>query len=184
MAVPALERLMREMRLRSVADQFYTQVVTARSEAIRRGSAVFMCRTGDPLDLAGDGETPSCRAPIQPGGASLSSRDWSYGWLMYSTNQGFVSERDYNPGQGHVLIGVSDPGFQDRGVQITSNTTGNSWLSFQGDGTLAESGLLYYTICDDRGVQKGKLLTVFLDGETRLSDLPTSNVTTCTPPNT
>jgi prepilin-type N-terminal cleavage/methylation domain-containing protein len=182
MALPQFEQLILDRRLKSTTDLFYSQILSTRTEAIKRGGTVIMCRTGDPLDLADGNDTPECVNDIYPSGASLPSKSWSYGWLAYATKDGFNGERNFTPGDDDVLLSVSDSVISDVNVTITSNNIGNSWLTYQGDGTLNENGLLHYAICDDRGVDSGYLITVFLDGEARIDELPTSAVTSCSPP--
>ncbi len=169
--LPSFNTFIREIRLDSATDVFYAQILAARSEAVKRGGTVILCRTGDPLNLAG-AANPSCRAAIRPGGGSLSSRDWSHGWLMYATPPGYSGERDYTPGSGDVLLAVGGEDAAARGVDITSNTVGNSWMTFQGNGSLNESGLARYVICDDRGAPHGRQVTVFLDGQARIDSVP------------
>jgi hypothetical protein len=175
--------MMRELRLTSTADLFVAQIVAARTEAIKRGSTVILCRTGDPMAITyNDGSgNPNCASAIHPGGGTLAARDWSYGWLAYATAPGFFGERNYTPADGDLLVGVGDPGHRDRGVTVRSNTVGNSWLTFQGDGSLNEDGLAVYAVCDERGVSSGRLVTVFLDGEARIDELAGSAVDSCSP---
>lgn len=182
LGAPAFDRMMRELRLVAAVDRFYAEILTTRSEAIKRGGTVIMCRTGDPLDLAGDGENPRCRSNIHPGGAALPSHDWSHGWLTYTTRPGFHGERNYDPGDGDRLIGTGDVDFARKGITVRTNNSGNSWLTFQGDGSLNETNVVHYAICDARGVNHGRLITIFLDGQARIDDLPTATVTACTPP--
>jgi len=182
LALPQFEELLRNRRLKSVTDQFYSQIVSARTEAVKRGSTVILCRTGDPLDLADGGDTPVCLDNVYPNGSALASKDWSFGWLVYATAPGFHGERNYNSALGDELLAVSDASVLDTGVTVTTNSWGNTWLTFQGDGTLNESGILYYAVCDSRGVNDGYLITVFMNGETRIDSLPTATVSTCSPP--
>ena len=182
-ALPRFDQLVLNFRLKSATDLFYTEIVSARTEAIKRGSTVILCRTGDPLDLNDGNNTPECRSNIYPSGLNLPSKDWSYGWLAYATKPDFNGERNYTPSDNDVLLRVSDSTISNFDVTVMSNNIGNSWITFQGDGTLNESGLVQYALCDKRGVNEGFLITVFLDGEARIDSLPTTTVNSCSPPN-
>jgi len=182
LALPQFETLILNYRLRSATDLFYSQIVSVRTEAIKRGSTGILCRTGDPLDLDDGDNIPECGNDIYPSGASLPSKDWSYGWLAYATKPEFNGERNYTPSDGDVLLSVSDSMISTFNVTVTSNTAGNSWITYQGDGTLNETGVIHYALCDKRGVNQGSLITIFLDGEARIDALPTASVNSCSPP--
>jgi len=172
LAAPSFNRMMKEFRLNSTTDQLYTEILRARSEAIKRGNMVVMCRSANAQN-----EEPTCG-----GTANLA---WGNGWLVYAyadNTRSPYSESNYDDDKGDVLLSGILASYDDYDVTITSNTIGNSWLAFNGDGTLGEANIAYYAVCDDRGVDEGSLITVFLDGGARIDDLPTATVTTCSPP--
>jgi len=71
------------------------------------------------------------------------------------------------------MIGNPSP----TGVAIMSDSDGNRWLTFFGDGSLNETGAPVYAICDDRGKTKGREIMVPLVGRPHASD----TVATCSP---
>lgn len=172
LAAPSFNRMMKEFRLSSTTDQLYTEILRARSEAIKRGNMVVMCRSSNAQN-----EDPTCG-----GTANLA---WGKGWLVYAyadNSRSPYAESNYDDDEDDVLLSGISTSYDDYDVTITSNSIGNSWLAFNGDGTLAETNIAYYAVCDDRGVDAGRLITVFIDGGARIDDLPTATVTTCTPP--
>jgi prepilin-type N-terminal cleavage/methylation domain-containing protein len=127
---------------------------------------LIMCRSADPTAAA-----PTC------GGTA---NDWSSGWLLYAT-PGNVNERDYNSATDILIrVGAGTTG----GVRITSNNTGNSWLTFNADGTLRKSGTAVYAICDDNDETTGRLITIPRTGRPTISHTTpttTNTATDCTP---
>lgn len=63
-AVPSFQSLMKESRLTTQANEFMTALHYARSEAVKRGMRVTICRSVD--------------------GATCNGDDWQDGWLIFS----------------------------------------------------------------------------------------------------
>lgn len=156
-AVPNFQSFVKNSQVGSTADGFLAALQQARSEAIKRGNLVVLCRTADPSgNTCGDS----------------GEKDWSPGWLMYATPTD-NSEGPYNPGSDHVLIRRGSPA--PDGVTITSDDDGNTWLAFGGDGNLGEPNTgpgdpVVYAICDDRGESEGKLIVIREIGRPYLTD--------------
>lgn len=160
--VPAMGQFIKNSALKNQVYDMMGSMATARSEAIKNGARVIMCRTADPVAA-----TPSC------GGGN---DNWSTGWLL------FVSEDSnlvYNAGTD-TLVKVGLPSPQQ--VNVRSNGSGNNYLVFNPDGTLNETAAAGYALCDDRGVDYGRLITVGLVGRPELT-IATSNspLATCDP---
>ena len=172
LAAPSFNRMMKEYRLNSTADQLYTEILRARSEAIKRGNMVVMCRSANAQNLE-----PTCG-----GTADLA---WGKGWLVYAyadNTRSPYAESNYDNDKKDVLLSGIQASYDDYDVTITSNSIGNPWLAFNGDGTLAEANIAYYAICDDRDVTYGRLITVYLYGGVTIKDLPADGVNSCEPP--
>ncbi len=144
-SVPNFRTFIQNNRVASATEDFVTAINQARTEALKRGVRVYLCRTGDPHKA-----DPTCASNL-PGGGANASKDWTPGWLMYALPIDFDAskgELDYSAAGGDDLITVGKAAPGD--VVITSNGAGNRWLSYFADGTLQESGAARYTICDDR----------------------------------
>lgn len=157
-AVPSFRTFVQNAQLNSTANSLLSAFQQARSEAITRGAKVILCRTAD-------SSTDSC--------GDSDPNDWSPGWLMYSVPTA-DGEVDYTGAADNVLISRGSGAASD--VTITSDTDGNTWLTFGSDGTLAEpmdngDEVALYAICDDRGADAGKLIVIPLIGRPYLTEL-------------
>ncbi len=172
-AAPDFGQFIRDVRIRTATEDFTTAIAVARTEALKRGETVMMCRTGDPNASL---TTLACAAS-EPNGDSNQDRDWTPGWILYAKPgyAGAGGGADYNrvTDGDPIMIGNPSP----TGVAIMSNGAGNRWLTFFGDGSLNETAAPVYAICDDRGTAKGRMITVPLVGRPHASD----TVPTCSP---
>ena len=80
LAVPSFTRLIQSTTISSNVNTFMADMRFARSEAVRRGGAVVMCRSDAP-ELA----NPTCGTGSGPGG-----NGWVSGWIIFqdSNNSG------------------------------------------------------------------------------------------------
>jgi type IV fimbrial biogenesis protein FimT len=166
-AVPNLNTFVKNNRIVSATNDFVAAVNIARTEAIRRGVTVVLCRTTQPLAA-----TPSCDR------TGSSANDWSTGWLMYATD-GDIDERDYASATDDLIrVGQATGG----SVELTSNGTGNQWLAINRDGTLREAGnTAAYAVCDDRGYDYGRLIRINATGRAQVAFTTSDSATNCTP---
>jgi type IV fimbrial biogenesis protein FimT len=67
MAVPDLRAFLHKHRAATQANEFVTDLNLARSEAIRRGARVTICKSADGVDCASNGE-------------------WGQGWMVFEEN--------------------------------------------------------------------------------------------------
>ncbi len=160
-SVPNFRTFIQNNRIAAETADFVATLSEARTESLKRGVRVYLCRTGDPHKA-----NPTCAANL-PSGQSNASKDWTPGWLMYALPIDFdpsQGQLDYSESDGDELIAVGNPTPSD--VTITSNAVGNRWLAFYADGTLQESGAARYVICDDRnGAENtGRLIEIPLIG--------------------
>jgi type IV fimbrial biogenesis protein FimT len=157
-AAPNLGTFVQNNRIRAATDDFITTIVAGRTEAIKRGDAVILCRTGNPFAASAD---LAC-GDAEPNGTPNQNEDWSKGYIVYNTPNyggGGGVGGDYDRATDGEAIGIGRPA--PEGVTIKSNVTSGRWLAFFGDGTLNEGGSsAVYAICDNRGVESGRLITV------------------------
>ena len=168
-AAPDLGAVVKKNRVKTTAEDFVSAIVLARTEAIKRGAPVVMCRTGNPAVASA---SLACRANT-PDGSANATRDWSPGWIMYAKPGavgGGGGDYNYATDGEPILVGESAPA----DVAIRSDSDGNQWLAFFGDGTLNESGTTMYAICDSRGASEGRLVTIPLIGRPYVTKSPGS----------
>jgi type IV fimbrial biogenesis protein FimT len=84
-AAPSFSRLMQSTTISSSVNTFMADLRFARSEAVRLGGIVTMCRSADPETTAVSG--PTC--------GSGSGTGWESGWIIFRDQNG-DGTRDYN----------------------------------------------------------------------------------------
>lgn len=75
LAAPSVAGLVQSGNVASAVNTFLADLRFARSEAIRRGSAVVICRSDD-----AEAASPTC--------ANTSARGWAAGWIVYEERDG------------------------------------------------------------------------------------------------
>ena len=157
-AVPSISSMVKNNRLSTQVNMFMADIHLARSESVKRGIRIIMCRTADP-NLS----TPAC------GG---STQDWTTGYLVFTGEDG---NNTYQAGTD-TLIRRGQPA--QNGVEVHTTATWNNNLEINPDGTLNEGGTAIMAICDDRNEVYGKQITIPLSGVARMKS---SNITDCEP---
>lgn len=76
LAAPSFARLSSAAAISSGVNQFMTDMRFARSEAVRRGGGVILCRSDDP-------ESPTADCATTP-----SSQGWASGWIVFHDRDG------------------------------------------------------------------------------------------------
>ncbi len=148
-AVPSFSSMVKGNRLATETNTLVSDINLARSEAIKRGTRVILCRSADP-----SAANPTC------GG---SANTWTTGWLVFASgdaNNTYDSATD-------TLIRIGKP----RGgqIQIITNSTANNNLEYDPDGTTNEGGsTAVFAICDDQGESQGRQIQVNGTGRPRL----------------
>ncbi len=144
--VPNFRTFVQNNRLAGATSDFVTAINQARTEALKRGVRVYLCRTGNPHDEDG----PACGADL-PNGDANADKDWTPGWFTYALPIDFnpgSGASDYDEDAGDELITIAPAAAAD--LTVTANTLGDRRFGFLADGTLHASGTVRYTICDDR----------------------------------
>ena len=158
-AVPSFSTMISNNRLTTQTNDLVADINLARSEAIKRGLRVILCRTANPNAVAA-----TC------GGTA---NTWSTSWLLYADDDGsgvFESAND-------TLIRIGHPAQST--ITVMTNATSNNNLEYNPDGTTNEGGnTAIFAICDDRGTANGLQINVNGMGRPRLISAPLG---TCTP---
>ena len=157
-AVPSISSMVKGNRLSTQVNMVMADIHLARSESVKRGVRVIMCRSASP-NLS----TPTCGGTAQ---------DWSTGYLIFTGEDG---NNTYQAGTD-TLIRRGQP-TQD-GVELHTNTTCNINLEINPSGTLNEGGTAIFAVCDDRNEAYGKQITIPLSGIPRMKS---SSIANCDP---
>ncbi len=141
MGVPAYTQFVRDSRRSAVLNEFSAALNLARSEAIKRGVTVAVCRTADGASCGGT---------------------WAGGWLVFVNTDNDVPAV-VDPGE-LVLRSylVPDPAFT-----FTPNGNFTNFIAYRADGSSNNFGR--FTYCDARGLRSARAVLINVTGRARLS---------------
>ncbi len=160
--VPELSIFLKNSAARQTTFDMMSALTIARSEAIKRGSRVLLCRTADP-----HASVPIC------GG---DTKDWSTGWLVFIAEDG---DSEFDVGTD-ILVTVGDA--TSNGISLFTNNITDASLEFRSDGSIGAAGTARFVICDDRGTEAGRQLNVTRVGRPDVEvGTSASPLDTCTP---
>lgn len=163
--VPSLTTIVRNSNLTMETNSLVTDINLARSEAIKRGVRVILCRSADPNAAA-----PSC------GG---SANTWTTGWLVFASGDG---DNTYTAGVD-TLIRIGNPP-SGSSMTIKTNNTSDNNLEYNSNGTTNEGGgTAVFALCDDRNEIHGNQIQVDPRGRPRLiKGSPNEPIPNCSSP--
>ena len=167
LAVPNLRIFHQNAGISEATNDLVGHINRARQEAVTRNEQVILCRTAsidqiNPANSTCDG---------------AAENSWTTGWLVYTT-PGTSVQGDYEDIGGELL---AVRGAFTGGATITSNDSGNRWLTINPDGSLNETGPVAYAVCDDRAESAGKLIVINMVGRVRVTNTTSAGATDCTP---
>ncbi len=162
-SAPAMDGLLKDLRLKSQTQAMVQTMHFARGEAVKRRLPVLMCRSANP-----EATTPSC------GGVA---RTWSTGWLVFASGDG---NDTYDPASD-ILLRVATAAPVD--VTVKSNTAADEVLGFDPDGTTyAGIATARFAVCDDRGDTEGRQVNVLPYGRPRTVEATLATPVDCETP--
>ncbi|WP_438951551.1 GspH/FimT family pseudopilin [Porticoccus sp.] len=143
LAAPAFIELVRDNRIQTSADQFFTSLILARSEALKRNQPVVMCKSTD-------------------GENCTTADDWAGGWLTYADEN---ADGALDSGEPVINAQQGLPG----GYTLT--TKGSSFtnqLTYRQDGSA--SGFDTFVLCDAKGdTASAKEIVINIVGRPRMT---------------
>jgi len=164
---------LKDIRLTKASDALQESLTKARSEAQRIQGQVSLCRTGNIFAL-----DPDCAANIYETGELNADKDWSHGWLVYTTSGTSVA---YDPALGHELFAAVETGVADRKVTVRSNAQAQTSLTYGPDGRL-KSAAPVFAVCDERdGSGYGYQISFSASGRHDVTDYDPGDSLTCNP---
>lgn len=161
--VPAMQDMAGDNRLVAAANDLVAQLNLARSEAIkRRNGRTVVCSTADPTAT-----TPTCSG----------STDWNTGSVVFWTEDldadGTLDAGEDVDGDGAIDVVVLRAGPAPAGVEVNSDAGA---VRFGAEGTLVSAAAVF-GVCDGRGADRGRQVTVTLVGRPQVA----TPATDCTP---
>ena len=153
LAATAFPDLLKNNQMIGNVNSLVGHINVARSEAIKRNLPTALCQTND-----SQATTPSCNSV---------DADWDTGWLVFVDDDG-----DQTLDVGEFLISRGDP---SGAVEMVA---GMGELGFAADGFLS-TGQVLFSLCDTRGIDHGRQLSVSVTGRPEVSKTFVTN-TDCT----
>jgi type IV fimbrial biogenesis protein FimT len=145
-AVPNFKDVIRNNRMATTANEVVTTLSLARSEAVKRGQRVTVCRSTD-----WDQADASC---------NTGSGGWETGWIAF-VDLDANGERD----GGEALLKVHEP--LQGGMTLRTGVTFSDWISYRPNGTSQGNGGLAsdtFRLCDNRGTSSSYGIEVIATG--------------------
>ena len=153
LAVSAFPDLLRNNQMVGDVNTLVGHINLARSEAVKRNLSTAVCQTND-----SQAATPVCNSV---------AADWDTGWLVFVDDDG-----DQVFDGGEFLITRGDP---SGSIDMVAGAGG---LGFAADGFIS-TGEVIFGLCDDRGLNHGRQLSVSVTGRPEVSKTFVAN-TSCT----
>ena len=133
LAIPSFSEMIANNRIAAHTNGFLSALNLARSEAVKSGRRVVMCKSSDAQSCAGSG-------------------DWGQGWILFSdvNNNAAV-----DTGSGDVLLRTH--GALSGGDSLSGTTDVSSYISFAPNGMTRltngafQSGVLTFGLCSSYG---------------------------------
>jgi len=145
LAVPQFTDFLRNSRRTAVLNELVGSLTLARTEAIRRGVPVSVCKTIDGTAcVSGAGDT------------------WAAGWLIF-VNSDADNPPVFDAGETDLRIRTE----ANAGYTIQPSAGVTNFITFDADGSVASAGA--FTYCDARGARRARAVVVSPVGRTRLS---------------
>lgn len=157
LAAPSLSQFAQNSRLRARTFDLLDSIGVARSEAVKRGAQVVLCRSANGTSCGGTANT------------------WTTGWLVYVNTTGTLA---YEAGDTLLRVGT---GTSD-GTAIITNSWGNQDLDYRRTGATNEGGPAVFAICDSRGGAYGRSISVAQVGRAALTHGSAGTPINCAPP--
>lgn len=144
LGVPALRDLIRNNTRTAHVNDFVSTLNLARSEAIKRGVRVALCKSSDGATC----NTSTCAS---------GSNCWENGWIVFVD-----SDEDGTLDSGEQILKVHES-FRE-GFTLRTDTNFSNWIAFLPDGlSRGASGPFAngtFNICDSRGVNEARFIAI------------------------
>lgn len=142
MAVPSLQSVIRNSRLRTHTNELALSLTFARSESVKRGITVTVCKSANATDCGGN------------------TVQWEQGWIVFadSNNDGVVDE-------GEDVLRVA--GAVRTGYSLRGNSNLANSLTFRATGVSNASGT--FVLCAQNKKEWARAVIINLVGRVRVA---------------
>lgn len=153
MAFPAFENMVANSRLTSQHNEFLRHLHLARSEAIKRGEHIVLCKSR---------ELQECE----------SSAEWHDGWIVF-TDSNLNKQPD-----GSDNIVLTHPALPQSQTLTYAAFPSSNYVVYRPTGLTTGNGT--FTLCDRRGASHARALVLYKTGRVRnAKEKPNGNPLTC-----
>jgi type IV fimbrial biogenesis protein FimT len=132
-AIPNFTSTIKGSRITTQVNEFVTSMNFIRSEAVKRGVRVSMCKSSD-------------------GATCVTTGDWAQGWIVF-TNQNDDANYDGAP---ETILKIQ--GATQSQIAVVGNSLIVNIISYKASGEIVGSGTV--TFCDDRVAEVGKKIVL------------------------
>lgn len=140
MAVPMFQAMIQSNRISGAANSTLSSMDLARSEAIRRGNNVTICRSATANDA-----TPVCSSSAAGG---FNGNDWAAGWIVFAKAPGNLTSCTFQAGDEVIYRQLPfQPDAQQR--LIIEGSANPQCVSFNLRGLTMEGGFMGTTLFFD-----------------------------------
>jgi type IV fimbrial biogenesis protein FimT len=159
LAAPRFTSLVQSDRLTSQANKLVLDLNTARSEAIKRGSNVSVCKQ-DPTQTS-----PKCN--------TTANATWSAGWVTFVDKNG-----DSQVSAGEDVLYFREPLDGPKNT-LTASVNATSLLVYLPSGLTNLGGKAAFLFCDARGVSRAMAVDVIATGRAKASKASALGIASC-----
>jgi type IV fimbrial biogenesis protein FimT len=135
-AIPGFTTTIKDNRITGLVNEFVVALNFTRSEAIKRGVRVSMCKGSDGTSCVADG----------------AASNWSQGWIIFTD---LDVDAVYDAGTETI---VKVQGSAPSQITIIGNTNVDDIISYKPNGLIQQAGSI--TFCDDRTGENGKRIAI------------------------
>lgn len=174
LAIPNFTNFVQDTRLSSMTNEMISDFYYARSEAIKRNRRVTMCRSASP-----DNANATCDAT---NATTWNNGDWSNGWIIFVDSQDTAGDSGADGIRQAEEILLKATSVTGSGVTFDprpADTTLDNYISYTPRGLArtvdgnSQNGIM--RVCDDRGTDSARAITITVTGRAEASAPPVSS---------
>ena len=173
-AVPNFTSFVQDTRISSMTNEMITDLYYARSEAIKRNRRVTMCRSASP-----DNANATCDATSAN---NWNNGDWSNGWIIFVDSQDAAGTSGADGIRQAAEILLKATSVTGSGMTFDprpADTALDNYISYTPRGLArtvggdSQNGIM--RVCDERGTNSARAITVTVTGRAEASAPPASS---------
>lgn len=160
-AVPSIKNILKDHRLSGYSNDMLADLNYARSEAVKRATAVTVCKTLNPQNTS-----PACNTTVADA--------WTTGRITFvdADSDGVI---DAGEQVLRIRQGLDDQKCAIKGTGAATDTANR--VIFRSDGTSTLAAETQIALCDDRGATQKRGIAINVGGRARTLQKGTSSVT-------